>query len=82
MTNLYLSMPHITDIHWLTQYHGQELVDQVYREKLIGARHITKRDIEISPILSGREGEDVCDPPSWLSQLVKNVGFGSERSSS
>ena len=70
-------MPQITDIHWLTQYHGQELVDQVYREKLIGARHITKQDIEISSILSGREGEDVCDPPSWFSRLLKSANFGS-----
>lgn len=67
------------DIHWLTQYHGQELIERVCHKKLVGARHITKRDIEISPILSGREGEDVCDPPSWFSRLAKNLGFGSKQ---
>ena len=68
----------VWDIHWLTQYHGQELIERVCREKLIGASHITKRDIEISPILTGREGEDVCDPPSWFSRLTKSLGFSSK----
>ncbi|MBK8278480.1 MAG: hypothetical protein IPK92_22370 [Nitrospira sp.] len=65
----------VWDAHWLTQYHGQELIQRVCQEKLIGASHITARDIEISPILSGRKGEDVCDPPSWISQLAKSLGF-------
>jgi hypothetical protein len=72
----------VWDIRWLTQYHGQALIERVCQEKLIGARHITVRDIEISPLLSGREGEDVCDPPSWFSSILKSVGFGSKPTSS
>ncbi len=69
----------VWDISWLTKHHGQELTDRVCREKLIGARHITFQDIKISPILSGRWEEDVCDPPSWFSRLAKNLGFGSKQ---
>ena len=32
-------------------------------ETLVGARHIDVRDVVAAPILRGREGEDVCDPP-------------------
>lgn len=63
------------DVAWLTQHPGQDLIEQTCQEKLIGAHPITKQDIEISPILSGREGEDVCDPPSWFSRLTKKLGL-------
>jgi WD40 repeat protein len=64
------------DVHWLTQYRGRELIQRVCQEKLVGANHLTKQDIELSPILSGREGEDVCNPPSWFSRFAKSFGFG------
>lgn len=66
----------VWDVHWLTQHHNRKLIERICQEKLVGARHITKRDVEISPLLSGREGEDVCDPPSWFSQLARSLGFG------
>lgn len=59
---------------WLTEYRGKALTERVCREKLIGARHLTKKDTEISSILVKREGEDVCDPPSFLSRLAKWIG--------
>ncbi|HMS84878.1 MAG TPA: hypothetical protein PKD12_14605 [Nitrospira sp.] len=65
----------VWDVRWLTQYRGQPLIERVCQEKLIGASHITAKDIEIIPLLSGREGEDVCDPPSWFSQLAKSLRF-------
>lgn len=71
----------VWDIHWLTQYHGRELIQRVCQEKLVGANHLTKQDIELSPILSGREGEDVCEPPSWFSRLLQSAGFDSKLTS-
>ncbi len=50
------------DVHWITQYHGQDLIDAVYQKKLNGARALTESDIHVSPILTGRAGEDVCSP--------------------
>jgi WD40 repeat protein len=38
-------------------------------EKLIGARRITARDLQLAPILFGQEGEDVCQRPSVLQRL-------------
>ena len=66
----------VWDVHWLTQHHNRKWIERICQEKLVGAGHITKRDVEISPLLSGREGEDVCDPPSWFSQLARSLGFG------
>jgi WD40 repeat protein len=56
------------DIHWLA-LHGSELIAAACREKLNGAKLLTSRDIHLAPILRGREGEDVCTPPTWLDRL-------------
>jgi len=66
------------DVHWITQYHGQELIDAVCQKKLNGARTLTERDVQVSPILSGREGEDVCSPPSFLSRVTSTFGFSTQ----
>ena len=69
------------DVHWITQYHGQDLIDAVCQKKLNGARNLTERDIQVSPILSGREGEDVCSPPSFLSRIASSLGVDTQPTS-
>jgi len=65
----------VWDVHWHTQYHGDRLLDAVCREKLIGDSIVTEADTQISPVLSGRMGEDVCTPPSFLSRIGKTLGL-------
>jgi len=65
----------VWDVHWLTQYHGDRLLDAVCREKLIGASIVTEADTQISPVLSGRMDEDVCAPSSLLSRIGKTLGL-------
>jgi hypothetical protein len=50
----------VWDVHWLTQYHGPELIEAVCREKLRGVERITSQDVEVAPILRGRQNENVC----------------------
>jgi WD40 repeat protein len=59
---------HVWDIQGL-RYHGQELIERACSEKLEGARLVTKDDTEVSPILRGRVGEDVCAPQGWFPRL-------------
>ncbi len=64
---------------WNTQWlalHGQNLIDAVCREKLNGAKVLSSRDIEVAPVLRGREGKEVCAPATWLDRLR---GFLGER---
>jgi WD40 repeat protein len=63
------------DVHWITQYHGRDLIAAVCREKLIGARLVTEADTQVSSILASRAGEDVCAPASWLPLMARAVGF-------
>jgi len=58
------------DAPWVMRYHAQELVGKVCREKLSGARLVTESDVEVSPVLSGRVGEDVCVPKSWMPRIL------------
>jgi WD40 repeat protein len=58
----------VWDTHWLTLAR-QELVADVCREKLVGATVLTLADIKTAPVLRGRQGEDVCAPPTWLDRL-------------
>jgi WD40 repeat protein len=56
---------------WLTDYRGQELTLRVCGEKLVGARRLTRKEVELSSLLSTQEGEDVCDPSSVLSSIAE-----------
>ena len=49
----------IWDTSWLAR-HDEELVGAVCREKLGGARRLTRADVALGPLLLGRVGEDVC----------------------
>jgi WD40 repeat protein len=49
----------VWDARWLTRY-GRNLTEAVCREKLLGARWLSKADIAAAPVLAGRQGEDVC----------------------
>jgi hypothetical protein len=60
-------------VHWLTQLHGDKLIDAVCREKLSVARRLTAEDVRNAVILSGRIDEDVCSPPSLLSRAWKTA---------
>jgi len=40
--------------------HGPDLIDIVCSEKLVGTRVLTPADVAAAPVLSGRQGEDVC----------------------
>ena len=55
----------IWDVAWLTQYYGDDLIAAVCEKKLSNFRRLTHEDILAAPILRGREGEDVCAPPSF-----------------
>ena len=81
VTASYDKTARLWDVHWITQYHGQDLIDAVCQKKLNGARTLTERDIQGSPILSGREGEDVCSPPSFLSRIASSLGFDTQPTS-
>jgi hypothetical protein len=61
------------DVQWLTQYHDQQLIEAACREKLVGARTLTEADVTASPILNGRQGEDVCAPSSYLARITSAV---------
>lgn len=58
----------VWDTRWLA-LHGEELIAAVCREKLDGGKLLTSRDIQLAPILRGREGEDVCVSHAWLDSL-------------
>jgi len=58
----------VWDTRWLA-LHGEELITAACREKLNGAKTLTKGDTRAAPLLRDREGEDVCAPPAWLDQL-------------
>ena len=63
------------DVHWLTQLHSPELIEAVCREKLSGVERITSVDVEVAPILRGRQNENVCVPSSLPTRLISWLGL-------
>ena len=63
------------DVHWLTRYHGPDLIEAVCHEKLRGVKTITSKDVQILPILKIRQHENVCNASSPLSRLTSRLQF-------
>jgi hypothetical protein len=52
---------------------GGESLDLNDPSRLTGIRRITATDVDAAPILRGREGEDVCDPPNFLTSILRRA---------
>ncbi len=63
----------VSDMHWLTQYKGRELIEAVCQQNLVGARILNENDVAAVPILSGHRGEDVCAPSPFIARLISTV---------
>jgi WD40 repeat protein len=65
----------VWDVRWLTQYGGKELVEAVSRETGVSVRILSQGDVATSPILRGREGEDVCASRPFIARSVSAAAF-------
>jgi WD40 repeat protein len=63
----------VWEVHWLTQYHGRELIKAVCQKKLVGASMLTMQDVLAAPLLYGRAYEDVCTMPSLVQRAWAHV---------
>jgi WD40 repeat protein len=63
----------VWDVHWLTRYKRHDLIEAVCREKLVAAAGLTERDVTVAPILSGRQGEDVCTSSPLIARIISTV---------
>ena len=68
VTGGYDNAARVWDTGWIA-LQGRQLIDRVCSEKLVGTRTLTASDIEVAPLLLGRQGEDVCGPAGVLQRI-------------
>ncbi len=63
----------VWQVDLLTSLRGDALVDTVCRERLAGTAALTYSDLMRAPVLAGREGESVCEPPTLIGSIADRL---------